>query len=276
MSTAQPFLRWAGSKRQILPLLTRYWSSDYTRYIEPFAGSACLFFRLQPKQAILSDINGDLISTYREIKHHVRRVASYLCKLEKGRDEYLALREMDPSSLPPPARAARFIYLNRFCFNGLYRTNQAGYFNVPYGGDKAGNLPSCDALMACSAYLKGARLVAGDFQVPLKRAKQGDFVYLDPPFSVRSRRVFNEYNPASFGEADILALRKWMEIMTDRRVAFLVSYAESDEADFLRKGFYSEMVSVKRNIAGFSGSRVRANEMLISNRRPDIDKEASV
>jgi len=269
----QPFLRWAGSKRQLLPVLSGYWRREYMRYVEPFAGSACLFFQLRPRQAILGDINADLIATYREIRDRLDDVISSLATLKKGRDEYLSLREADPTSLTPTERAARFIYLNRFCFNGLYRTNLAGRFNVPYGGDKAGNLPSDDALRKASELLQNAQLMAGDFGNVLELVRPGDFVYMDPPFAVKSRRIFNEYDPSLFGPEDIRRLRGWMEALSERNVPFLVSYADSEEADSLQEGFYTEMVTVRRNIAGFTGSRIKSNEVLISNTHPGAARE---
>lgn len=258
------FLRWAGSKKQILPILQSHWNSTFTRYVEPFAGSACLFFRIQPDKAILGDINKDLISTYVEVKYRVTQVIEELSKLEKGRDNYLKLRGMDVSELSRSEKAARFIYLNRFCFNGLYRTNLKGQFNVPYGGERSGGIPTEETLRSCSRMLKQAILIPGGFERVLEKVKPGDFVYLDPPYSVKAKRVFKEYNAAAFGEQDLYDLRDWLEKLANRNIKFLVSYAESDEADVLRKGFHSEVVSVRRNIAGFSGSRLRSNEILIS------------
>jgi DNA adenine methylase len=264
--TYRPFLRWAGSKKQLLPELSKYWNESYNRYVEPFAGSACLFFRLKPKAAILGDINQDLISTYLEVKYRLPDLIKELQQLKKGREEYLELRKRDISSMDSAQKAARFIYLNRFCFNGLYRTNQKGQFNVPYGGEKSGNIPSEEQLKNCSKLLKCANLVPGSFEKVLEKAKLGDFVYMDPPFSVKARRVFNEYNAASFGDADLKTLKQWMTQLADRNIAFLISYAESDEANFLKTGFPNKVVSVKRHIAGFTGSRIRAKEVLISSR----------
>ncbi len=258
------FLRWAGSKKQILPTLQTYWDSSHTRYVEPFAGSACLFFRIQPDRALLGDINKDLVSTYVEIKYRAAGVITELAKLEKGRENYLRLRNLDARELSQSQKAARFIYLNRFCFNGLYRTNQKGLFNVPYGGERSGELPSESVLRACSRMLKNAVLVGGGFEKTLAKVEPGDFVYLDPPFSVEAKRVFKEYNAAAFGDEDLVRLRRWLEKLANDNIQFLVSYAESDEADFLRKGFHSRVISVRRNIAGFTASRLRSNEILIS------------
>lgn len=262
------FLRWAGSKKQLLPLLSRYWRANHTRYVEPFAGSACLFFRLRPRKAILGDINRELIHTYLEVKYRASSVVDVLGDFNTGRREYLRIRSMDPSSLDSASRAARFIFLNRFCFNGLYRTNRAGVFNVPYGGEKSGHLPSAAQLFDCSKALKNAQLVAGDFERILCRVEEGDFVYLDPPFAVEARRVFNEYDAASFNVEDVKRLRRWMDTLARKDVSFLVSYAQSEEGGYLSQGFFTEIATVKRNIAGFTQRRAHARELLISNVRP--------
>lgn len=270
--STQPFLRWAGSKRQLIPVLSRYWDREYSRYVEPFAGSASLFFSLSPSRALLGDINVSLIETYEEVKSNLEPLLLDLGTMKKSQQDYLRLRSIDPSTLPSSMRAARFIYLNRFCFNGLYRTNRAGQFNVPYGGDKSSKIPSDDLLRRCSLCLQKAKLVAGSFDVTLERVKPGDFVYMDPPFSVKARRVFTEYDASTFGIADLKRLRQWMLRLDHKNIPFVVSYAASEEADLLRNGFHTEMVTVRRNIAGFTGSRTRASELLISNRPPETDK----
>jgi DNA adenine methylase len=258
------FLRWAGSKKQLLSILETYWKPTHSRYVEPFAGSACLFFRINPKRALLGDLNRDLISTYLEVKYRLREVLAELSQLEQGKEKYLEIRSADVSGMTSAMRAARFIYLNRFCFNGLYRTNLKGQFNVPYGGERSGELPSPEHLSRCSRQLGKANLLSSDFENVLDRAEPGDFVYMDPPFSVASRRVFKEYNAAVFNDSDLARLKKRMEQLAARKIDFLVSYAESREADFLSDGFYRREVFVKRNIAGFSEKRSKSKEVLIS------------
>ncbi|MBI1806100.1 MAG: Dam family site-specific DNA-(adenine-N6)-methyltransferase [Ignavibacteria bacterium] len=265
----QSFLRWAGSKKQLLPVLSSYYDMSCDRYVEPFAGSACLFFSVQPRRALLGDINSELILTYRELKYRLPQLLNELQLMRKNRSEYYKVRALDPKLLSSSRRAARFIYLNRFCFNGLYRTNGNGNFNVPYGGDKSGNIPSRETLSACSKLLRNARLVPGDFERVLTQVRSGDFVYMDPPFSVKSRRVFNEYDASIFRLTDVQRLRIWMEKLDDIKIPFLVSYAESAEAKFLRRGFHSKVVEVKRNIAGFIGSRSYSKEIIISNVLPN-------
>ena len=261
-----PFLRWAGSKRRLLPVLQTFWTQRHRRYVEPFAGSACLFFAIKPPKAILGDLNPELIATYIEVKYRIAEVLKELKRLQPAdRDEYSRLRAIDITTMTPPARAARFIYLNRFCFNGIYRTNLLGQFNVPYSGVRCGSVPTDEAFEKCSNRLRPARFVNGDFEKVLIHAAKGDLVYMDPPFAVRARRVFREYDPSTFTSDDIVRLRRWMERLNAAKINFVVSYAESDEADLLRKGFSYEVVPVRRNIAGFAAHRAWTNELLISN-----------
>jgi DNA adenine methylase len=221
---------------------------------------------LSPKKAILGDLNPELISTYIEVKYRLGAVLKELATLPPwNKGEYLRLRSLDTSQLERHARAARFIYLNRFCFNGIYRTNLAGQFNVPYSGDRCGAVPEDDIFQECSRHLRGARFVRGDFEKILTHAERGDLVYMDPPYAVRARRVFREYDPGTFTHEDITRLRSWMDRLNAAGIDFVVSYAESEEADILKKGFSYETVTVRRNVAGFAAHRAMANELLISN-----------
>ena len=263
-----PFLRWAGSKRQLLPTLGSYWPSSALRYVEPFAGSAALFFHLAPRRALLGDTNLELISTYRQVRRHPRAVAAALAKLKKGRLSYTRLRGLDPSDLDPIDGAARFIFLNRYSFNGLYRTNRAGRFNVPYGGGRTGALPPLSRLAECARLLRSASLVCASFQITLEQARPGDFAYLDPPYYVNSRRVFREYDPSGFDALCVRTLRQWLLKLDRANIPFLLSYADSEEAHLLRKGFHSTSVPVRRNIAGFASGRKVATELLITNSPP--------
>lgn len=262
----RPFLRWAGSKRQILPALAEYWPARSCRYLEPFAGSAALFFHLRPQAAILGDINAELIDTYEQVRDNLEDVEDELARLTNNKDEYYRIRAMSVDALPPASRAARFIYLNRFAFNGLYRTNQKGKFNVPYGGGRSGQLPDHMWLLQCSKALKSVVLISGTYSRVLELANRGDFVYLDPPYSVKARRVFREYDPSGFGAEELHSLRRWLHRMTSGGIEFLLSYAQCDEAERLMEGYSAREISVRRNIAGFTGNRRRAGEWLISNR----------
>lgn len=261
----QPFLRWAGSKRKLVPKLSAYYGRDLNRYIEPFVGSASLFFDVMPNRAILGDINRELIFTYREVKYRLSDVLRELGKLRRSKKTYNRLRKLNVQSLTRAQRAARFIYLNRFCFNGIHRTNIKGEFNVPYSGEKTGRLPSRELLENCSRLMRGSRFVAGDFGKTLAHARAGDFVYMDPPFYVESKRVFKEYNGVPFSGKDIQRLRDWMVRLDRKKITFLVSYAKCKEARTLSKGFRTQQVTVRRSIAGFSKHRHRSREQLITN-----------
>lgn len=261
-----PFLRWAGSKRRLLPVLQSFWTAKHKRYVEPFAGSACLFFALNPPRAVLGDLNPELVATYREVKYRLPAVLAELHKIPKNdAGEYKRLRSTAPTELSASERAARFIYLNRYCFNGIYRTNVLGLFNVPFSGQRCGNFPADEVFAQCSRRLRAAAFVNGDFEKVLEKAVPGDLVYMDPPFAVRARRVFRQYDPSTFTHEDIKRLRRWMEQLAKKRIAFVVSYAESDEADVLKQGFGYQTVSVRRNIAGFVASRTLTNEVIIAN-----------
>lgn len=261
---ARPFLRWAGSKRQLVPTLSEFFDPKrHNRYIEPFAGSACLFFSIRPKKAILGDINGELIRTYRDVKYRCNEVTDRLCRFRKSKKEFLRRRKPNRRSSSRAHRAARFIYLNRCCFNGIYRTNLKGEFNVPYGGEGSGSIPK--KLREHAQALRSAVLVSGDFEKVLRRVKPGDFVYLDPPFSVDSRRVFREYDASQFDFGSIWRLRVCLEELAANNVNFLVSYAVCKEAWFLAEGFATKIVRVRRNVAGFAKHRRYARELLIFN-----------
>src|SRR6266480_5624861 len=160
-------LRWAGSKRQVLQQLKVYWPGDHVRYVEPFAGSASLFFDLEPSRAILGDLNQELIDALQAIQRDVRGVLEYLRGLPIGKRAYYGVRKVDPTSLCHVTAAARFLYLNRYCFNGLYRTNLRGDFNVPYGPPNS--RVSFDEAMVnrAAGVLQHAQLIHSDFEATL-------------------------------------------------------------------------------------------------------------
>lgn len=261
-----PLLRWAGSKRKLLPRLVAGAPKHYERYVEPFAGSACLFFYLGPSKALLSDINRELITTYQQIKGSVHDVYHALTRFKSITSEaYYAARALDPQSLTPTDRAARFIFLNRLCFNGLYRTNTAGVFNVPYGAKRAGNLPTFEEMSAVSSKLSHAELKCASFDVALTGIRPGDFVYLDPPYSIANRRVFNHYGANVFGTENLQILRSNLETIDSIGAQFLLSYGLSKEGLALGQGFKIKHALVQRQISGFAAHRRKARELLITN-----------
>lgn len=261
----KPLLRWAGSKRALLPMLREYWQTSCRRYVEPFCGSACLFFDLEPPQSILGDLNAELIRTYSAIRRDPTLVCECIRRLPRGEKAYYRIRNSDPTYLSDAELAARFLYLNRYCFNGIYRTNGQGKFNVPYGPPKGGTDFNYQAVIDAALMLRKTTLVHGDFEGTLSRVQKGDFVYLDPPFAVSRRRIFAEYHPDAFRIADLSRLQRSLELIERRGALFIVSYADSAEARRLLAPWKPRRVRTRRNIAGFAGARRDAFELLASN-----------
>lgn len=259
-----PFLRWAGSKRQHVPFLLRCWAEGhYSRYVEPFAGSAAAFFAIAPRAAILGDLNRELVQTYRAVRRSPSAVHRTLRTFPTGADAYYDVRAMHPTD--SRAKAARFIYLNRFCFNGLYRTNMAGGFNVPYGAPKTPNIPTLLQFRACARLLSRATLIAGDFREVVTKVRRGDFVYLDPPYAVSGRRVFIQYAKDHFATTDLPDLAAWLKEIDRRGASFVLSYADSGDARAAFRGWRTRRFSVRRNVAGFSNARRNHYELFLSN-----------
>lgn len=263
-SSAKPFLRWAGSKRKQLVRLSAFWSSCHTGYVEPFAGSACLFFAIAPSRAVLGDSNLELIEVYQIVRDRPEKLYRRLCKIGRNLETYNKWRALKPQSLDAETRALRFLYLNRNCFNGIYRTNIAGHFNVPMG-QRSGSYFTKDDLLRCSELLQHATLVAGDFAKTLKHVKAGDFVYLDPPYAVNSRRMFREYGKKVFTTADIPRLADCLAGIRKTGADFLISYADCSESRALASKWNSIRLPIRRQVAGFTGARKRAYEWLITN-----------
>lgn len=263
---SRSFLRWAGSKRKLLPHLTPYWNGSHTRYVEPFVGSACLFFALRPTRALLGDSNGELIETYQVLQAEPERVHEQMTALPQGEEAYYHVRSTIPAKLDRVGRAARFIYLNRFCFNGLYRTNLRGQFNVPYGASKAGDLPTLPELLAAVEVLSRADLRRDDFENLVRsEVTAGDFVYLDPPYAVENIRIFRQYGPHTFGLEDLQRLRGVLDFIAGAGATFVLSYADCPEVEMLTGAWKVKRVSTHRNISGFAKHRGTAKEVLVTN-----------
>ena len=261
------FLRWAGSKQKLIPQLKEYWGNGHNRYIEPFMGSAKLFFSLDTEAAILSDTNKMLIETFTQVQKNPYAVYKVLKEFKVSREEYYRIRDLNPESLGINQRAARFIYLNRLCFNGLYRTNNSGKFNVPYSGENTLNLEEqINILREASKKLKSVKLICGDFEDVVKaNVKKGDFVYLDPPYAVNNRRIFKQYGPQTFGIDDLKRLRNLLKLIESTGASFLLSYAYCKEATELFSNWSVKKTFTQRNISGFVEYRRKAAELLVSN-----------
>lgn len=258
-----PLLRWAGSKRKLVDLLISISPPSFERYVEPFAGSACLFFAMRPCRAILNDLNRELISTYRTIRHRPGAVAAAVHAIPVGASTYYSVRAQNPATLTTVMRAARFVYLNRYCFNGVYRTNRRGQFNVPRGS-RTGRKLRPSRYAECASALKSVHLMSGDFERCLDLTTSGDFVYLDPPFTT-GRPTYGEYGYRTFDQRDwsrfVDALRRIDQI----GAKFLVSFAPVEAFLSCVTQWYTQRILVRRHIAGFAYARRRSYELLVAN-----------
>lgn len=259
-------IRWAGSKRKLLPKLIRFWEVAAGRYLEPFAGSAALFFHIAPRTGLLNDANEELIEALHVLSDNPNEVFEAVAAIPRNSVTYYRVRSVEPKSLSRINRAARFYFLNRHCFNGIYRVNQAGKFNVPFASSRAGAIPSREEWIAASECLQGTVLSRDDFEIFCRReVMRGDFVYLDPPYAVSNRRIFRQYATNSFGIDDMDRLSRLLTEIDNRGAKFVVSYALSPEGRALGKGWTTQRANTLRNVAGFQEHRRQAVEMFISN-----------
>lgn len=263
----KPFLRWAGSKQKLIPHLQQYWGTGHARYIEPFMGSAKLFFAISPEQAILSDANAFLVEVFNQVKKDPYPIFKILRSFKVSKTEYYKIRAIDPNTLGINQRVARFIYLNKLCFNGLYRTNLNGHFNVPFSGENSFDAAEeYEVLKKAAKKLTNVKIACSDFEKSVtNNVKPGDFVYLDPPYAVENRRIFRQYGPQTFGLDDLERLKYLLRYIDGKGAKFLLSYAYCREAIQIADEWLTEKRFTQRNIAGFSKYRRKAAEMLITN-----------
>lgn len=263
----KPFIRWAGSKRKIVNDLERFWTaSGAQRYIEPFCGSGCLFFHIEPNEAILGDTNEWLLNTLKCVAENPDRVYDKLCALPRNKNIYLKIRSIHFSKFGQYNAAAYFLYLNRLCFNGLFRTNMKGLFNVPYADTRTGSHPSRNTLREASLVLQKATLEKTDFFKTIsKHITKDDFVYLDPPYATENGRVFRQYSPSTFGIKDIERLSGILSGIDDHGAKFALSYADTSEIQPLTERWNCHRHEVVRNISGFAKGRKKASEIVLTN-----------
>lgn len=264
--TMRSLVRWAGSKKKLLPKLSAYWDKPYQRYLEAFAGSASLYFHLTPEKALLNDLNSELMEAYGVLRNQPDEIYTAIIAIERSEEAYYLERSKVVAELSSFERAVRFFYLNRLCFNGIFRTNSQGGFNVPYGGEKSGAFPILEEWRAASALLARADLFNMDFEEFLiTNARSGDFVYLDPPYAVSNRRIFRQYSAQTFGLGDVDRLSAVLDELNSRGCDFVVSYAKSPETKRIAGQWNIKQTLAQRNVAGFSEHRRRAVEVFMTN-----------
>lgn len=267
---AKPFLKWAGGKSQIIDEILNACPKHFNRYFEPFLGGGAVFFNLNPKQSFLSDVSNELINCFIIVKQQPEELAKELSSYSYSEEFYYQLREISKnpefSNLSPLKRAARFIYLNKTCFNGLYRVNSQGHFNVPFGKYKNPQFFKLDNLLACSQALEGAQLNAGSYENILTQVSCGDFVYLDPPYSPLNQSAsFTSYTADGFSDAKQLELKNFCDKLNEIGVKFLLSNSYTTLILSLYKNYETSIVKAKRAINSAALGRGQINEVLIRN-----------
>jgi len=260
-----PFLKWAGGKRWLTPELKRHIPSVYDEYYEPFLGGGAVFFSLCPTRGLLADVNENLVELYRVVRDQPRELAALMLghQHKHCKDYYYYMRACTPTT--PLLRAARLLYLNRTCFNGLYRVNRRGHFNVPIG-TKTTVLFDNENFEDFSSALQNVVLCAQDFEKTLQAAGANDLVYVDPPYTVaHNLNGFLKYNDNIFSWHDQIRLRNTLEDVALRGARILISNANHDSIRNLYRGF-GHLKEIHRFsvIAGPVANRTLTSELLIT------------
>lgn len=270
-----PVVKWVGGKRQIINEIVKY-VPKYSTYYEPFLGGGAVLFKLQPKIAVVNDINSELISLYEVIKNSVDELIKSLREHERknGKAYFYRIREQDRDKeqynlLTPIQRASRLIYLNKTCYNGLFRVNKAGQFNTPFGNYKNPNIVNEYTLKAVSSYFNKAQITftCKDFDEVLKGAKKGAFVYLDPPYDpVSDTASFTGYDKGGFNQSEQIRLKNTCDKLNEKGVKFLLSNSATDFIKGLYKDKYIiETIQAKRAINSKADKRGEIDEVLVMN-----------
>lgn len=264
-----PIVKWVGGKTRLLPEIAARLPRTYGRYFEPFAGGAAVFFHLAPHAAVLADRNADLIATYRAVATDpegvIRRLAIHRAAHDEGHYYATRARWNDATvAWSPLDRAATFIYLNRTCYNGLYRVNRAGGFNVPMGRYKNPLVCDPEGLRAASRVLAAANLVCADYRTAVADAGAGDLVYFDPPYDpVTTTANFVSYTAGAFGPDDQRALAGLARTLIDRGVAVVLSNSDTPFIRSLYKGLRIDRVRCARAINCNADRRGDVDEVIV-------------
>lgn len=270
----KPILKWVGGKRQLLYEIMPMIPKKYDNYVEPFVGGGAVLFELQPKHAIINDSNEELINVYKIIKNFPEELISLLKehKIKNSEEYYYKIRSLDRElgyiSFTELQRAARIIYLNKTCYNGLFRVNSAGEFNSPYGRYKNPNIVDEPTIRAISKYFQNndVEIFNKDYSVILANVKKNDFVYLDPPYMpISSSSSFTGYTKGGFSYDQQKELRDLCNVLKDKGVSFIESNSDCPEIRDLYKNYKIKTVKAKRYINCDSEKRGEISEVLICN-----------
>lgn len=264
----KPFVRWVGGKTQLLPQLLELAPKEFNRYYEPFVGGGALYYALKPEKASLNDFNPRLINAYKQVALDVQGVISHLRNFERSTACYYAQRNAlnaeDPKWLDALS-AARFIFLNKACFNGLWRENAAGEFNVPYGGDrKKAKHVDVSNLLECSIRLRSnTALTCLDFEAAVQLASPGDFVYFDPPYVPVTATSFVDYKAGGFDYKHQVRLRDLARDLKSYGVHVMLSNSDTALTRQLYAGFELHEVKARRSVNRNGAGRGRVGELII-------------
>ncbi len=280
LSQPKPFLKWVGGKRALVPEIIERMPKEFNHYFEPFIGGGALFFELKKrgmlkgKKSYLFDANFELINAYNTVKNNPHELISYLKEFEQqhSHDFYYKTRAMDRedsfASLPDAVRSARFIYLNKTCFNGLYRVNSKGFYNVPMGRYKNPTICDESLIHSASQALQDTEVLHVDFAKVLDFAKKGDFVYFDPPYyPLTTTSSFTSYNQEIFLEDEQKRLFNTFEKLAKKGLHVMLSNSDTEFIKELYKNHQIDFVEMNRFINSKSGGRGKISEVLIQNRR---------
>jgi DNA adenine methylase len=272
---AQPFLKWAGGKRQLLPLIRKNLPENFGRiskYYEPFIGGGAVLFDLQPGKATINDVNEEIVNVYEVVRDHVGALIDDLKKHRNESDYYYRLREMDRGPeykrLTRIERASRIIFLNKTCYNGLFRVNSQGQFNVPFGKYKNPNFTNEIVLKAVSNYLKKSEIkfLNGDFEDAVSGITKNSFVYFDPPYHpISDTSSFTGYSLNGFDEEEQGRLRGLCDRLDKIGCKFLLSNSYCDYICKLYKGYRVIEIPASRNINSVGSARGKVSEVLVKN-----------
>jgi len=267
-----PFLKWVGGKRQLIAAITELLPANIETYYEPFIGGGALLFHLKPKKAVINDFNRELINVYKVIKDDVENLIADLQTHKNESDYFYDLRIQDRQAgfekWTAVKKASRVIYLNKTCFNGLYRVNRSGEFNAPFGRYKNPNIVNEKTLRAVSQYLNenDIKIHNEDFEAVLKKAKKEAFVYFDPPYDPVSKSAnFTGYVQGGFGEADQIRLRNLCVKLDKKGIRFLLSNSATPFIENLYQDFTIQYVKAIRSINSNGKKRGGVDEVLIRN-----------
>lgn len=268
-----PVLKWVGGKRQLLDTFAPLLPKRISSYCEPFVGGGAMLFHLQPKTAYINDINSDLILVYNIIKDDVESLINVLSEFKNESEFFYSVRDWDRSkekydSLTDVERAARIVYLNKTCFNGLYRVNNAGEFNSPFGSYKNPNIVNAPVLRAVSSYFNTAdvRLTSTDYYEILKDIPKGTFVYLDPPYDpISDTSNFTGYSKGGFSKEEQIRLRNCCDELTNKGIKFMLSNSSTDFIRDLYSDYNIQIVQAKRAINSNASKRGNVDEVVVRN-----------